>query len=272
MKKILIIFNKFFKRIEEDHINEYAAECAFFTILSFVPFIMFFISLIQFTNIDRETIYFWIKEIIPSTMYGMIAGIIDEVYSKSVGTISIAVIFALWSASRGFYYLSKGLRKIYKSPKQKISFVIRIEGIIYTLVFIISIIAFLILMVFGNRIHMILSQKFHSIGIITSSILKIRSFILILGIFFILLCIYRFIPKNNLKIKDQIYGAIFSSITCFLASWFFSIYVDLFQGFSNIYGSLTSIIFVMMWVYVCMYIILIGAEINVIISNIKLKK
>ena len=92
MKKILIIFNKFFKRIEEDHINEYAAECAFFTILSFVPFIMFFISLIQFTNIDRETIYFWIKEIIPSTMYGMIAGIIDEVYSKSVGTISIAVI------------------------------------------------------------------------------------------------------------------------------------------------------------------------------------
>lgn len=267
-KKIDKIFNK----IEEDHVNEYAAECAFFTILSFIPFIIFFLTLIQFTNVDRESIYFWIRELVPTTMYGMISGVVDEVYSKSVGTISIAVIFALWSASKGFYYLSKGLRTVYKSKRPNTNILTRIEGIFYTIVFVLSIIAFLIIMVFGNRIHLILSSKFATIGRITSYILKIRSFILIIGMFLVLLLIYKFIPKNKLKFKDQIYGAIFGAVAWAITSWIFSVYIDLFEGFSNTYGSLTSIVLVMMWVYVCMYIILLGAEINEFIKYYKIEK
>lgn len=267
MKKIIKKINKIFKKIEEDHVGEYAAECAFFTILSFIPFIIFFLTLIQYTNLERETIYFWLKEVVPNNMYGIISTVIDEVYSKSVGTISIALIVALWSASKSFYYLSKGLRKIYKSKKQNNNIFTRIEGIIYTIVFACSIIAFLIIMVLGSRIHQVLIDKFYTIGVITSYILKMRGIILIAGIFFVLLFIYRYIPKNKLKIKDQMYGALFSAFAWAISSWIFSIYINVFQGFSNMYGSLTSIILIMMWVYSCMYIILLGAEINVYINE-----
>ena len=272
MKTFFNKVKKIFKKLEDDHISEYAAECAFFTILSFIPFIIFFLTLIQFTNIDKESIYFWVKELVPGTMYGFISGVIDEVYSKSVGTISIAVIFALWSASKGFYYLSKGLRKIYKSQKPNTNILTRIEGIFYTIVFVACIIAFLIVMVFGNRIYISISRRFHTIGLITSYILRIRGFTLIFIMFFVFLLIYKYIPKNKLKFKEQVYGAAFASIAWSIFSWIFSIYIDLFNGFSNTYGSLTSIVLVMIWVYVCMYIILLGAEINIFIKKNKIEK
>lgn len=271
MKTLLNRIEYIANKLKEDHIGEYAAECAYFTILSFIPFIMFFLTLIQFTNVDKESIFYWIRQIVPTTMEDMILGIIDEVYAKSVGTISITAIVALWSASKGFYYLSKGLRKIYNTEKSKLTAVVRLEGLFYTLVFVIAIIVFLIIMVFGKRIHNIMLENFKSISLITGIILKVRWFTLIILMFFIFLMIYRFIPKHKMKLKTQMLGAIFSSVAWYISSWCFSVYIDVFQGFSNTYGSLTSIILVMMWVYICMYIILLGGEINVIFQSKNLK-
>lgn len=269
--KILHVRN-FLKKLQDDHISEYAAECAYFTILSFIPFIIIFITLIQFTSIDKDMIFFIIKEIIPTTMHDMILGIIDEVYSKSVATISVALVIALWSASKGFFSLSKGLRKIYNVKDEKTDIIVRLEGMIYTIIFIISIILFLFIMIFGNRINILAVNKFEKLSILTSFILKIRIFALVFAMFIVFLMIYKFIPKHKRKLKTQVYGAIFSSVAWYITSWFFSIYVDIFEGFSNTYGSLTSIILVMMWVYVCMYIVLIGGEINMFISRYKSKK
>lgn len=256
-------------KLKDDHISEYAAECAYFTILSFIPFIIFFLTLIQFTTIDKESIFYWIRQVVPTTMEDIILGIIDEVYAKSVGTISIAAIFALWSSSKGFFYLSKGLRKVYNTEKHKLTAIVRLEGLFYTLIFVIAIIVFLIIMILGKRIHNLMLDKFEPISLITGKILKIRWFLLIGIMFLIFLMIYRFIPKHKMKVKTQIYGAIFSSIAWYVTSWAFSVYIDIFQGFSNTYGSLTSIILIMMWVYACMYIILLGGEINILFQKLK---
>lgn len=272
MKDFFKKTEKVMDKLKNDHVGEYAAECAYFTILSFIPFIIFFLTLIQYTNVGKENIFFFVKELVPVTMNDMIIGIIDEVYSKSVGTISVAVIFALWSASKGFYYLSKGLRTIYGAKKKKINIIIRIEGIFYTLLFVIAIIAFLVIMVLGGRIHNLVSEKFSRFSVVTEYILKIRSFILIIAMFVMFLFIYKFIPRHKLKMRTQIYGAAFSSIGWYIVSWCFSIYINIFHGFSDMYGSLTSIILLMMWVYICMYIILLGAEINTFVEEYRKKK
>ena len=205
-------------------------------------------------------------------MNDTIVNIIEEVYTKSFGTISISVLLALWSSSQGFYYLSKGLRHIYGTKKTKVNIIIRAEGILYTLIFIISIIAFLLIMLLGERIHNIFNNKIEALSGFISYILKIRGFLLVIPMFIVFLFIYKFIPKHKLPMKSQIIGAAFSSIAWYVVSWFFSIYINLFEGFSNTYGSLTSIILIMMWVYVCMFIILIGAEINYFAYNYKYMK
>lgn len=265
MKVWLKKINEFCIKCREDSISEYAAECAYFTFLSFIPFIIFLLSIVQYININKETVFFAIKEVIPSHMQDSILMLIEEIYSKSLGTISIAIIITLWSAGRGFFALTKGLRKIYKVEKEKPNLIIRFEGTLYTLVFIIAIILFLIIMVFGNKIHNVILNKFGKISNISLYILNIRSIFFIFAMFFIFLMIYRFIPKHKLNLKTQIPGAIFASISWFIISKVFSLYVDISNTFSNTYGSLSSIILIMMWIYVCMYFILIGGEINKLI-------
>lgn len=258
----LLAPKRFFEKIQDDHISEYTAECAYFTIFSFIPFIIFFLTLIQFTSVSKETIYYWIGMVVPLSMNDTIVNIIEEVYSKSFGTISISALIALWSSSQGFYYLSKGLRHIYGTKSTKTNIIVRIEGIIYTLIFVISIIAFLLIMLLGERIRNIFNNKIEALSIVISYILKIRGFLLVIPMFIVFLFIYKFIPKHKLPMKYQVIGSAFSSIAWYVVSWFFSIYINLFNGFSNTYGSLTTIILIMMWVYVCMFIILLGAEIN----------
>ena len=64
-----IKFHKILKRFNDDRISEFAAEAAYFTILSFIPFTMLFVTLIKFTEISEENIFLLIKEFIPSNMY-----------------------------------------------------------------------------------------------------------------------------------------------------------------------------------------------------------
>lgn len=270
MKKKLQVLKNIFNKLKKDHISEYAAECAYFTILSFIPFIMFFLTLVQYTDIEKETIYIIIKELTPQTTHQLIIGVIDEIYSKSIGTLSITVIITLWLSGKGFFSLCKGLRKIYRiNLDDKSNIFIRIEGTIYTLIFIITIIAFLLIVVLGNRLYKLFIYKYKNIAIIISYLLKIRFIIFIFIMFCSFLLIYKFIPRHKLKMKTQIYGALFSSISWYVMSYFFSIYIDVFKGFSNMYGSLSSIILIMMWVYFCMYMILLGGEINVFVNRNK---
>lgn len=272
MKQFFNYVFKFFDKLKKDHVNEYAAECAYFTVLSFIPFIIIFITLIQYTSIDKSTIIMLLTNFIPNNMSGMIINIIEEVYSKSAGTISIALIVALWSAGKGFFSLCKGLRNIYKLHGESTNIFTRIRGTIYALIFSLSLIAILIIRVFGNRINLLIFKQFEEIGKTIYYLFKLRTVTLIIIMFIILLFVYRFMQRHKLKIKTQIFGAMFASIACYTLSWFFSIYVDVFKGFANTYGSLTTIILIMMWLYYCMYSILIGAEINTLIYEYKENK
>ena len=105
--------------IEKDHINELSAQCSYYVILSFIPFVILLLTLIQYTAIQQEQLFDIISKFIPSSMNEMVIGIVREVYSKSVGTISISLIFTLLSAYRGLFALIKGLHVIYNYSDHK---------------------------------------------------------------------------------------------------------------------------------------------------------
>ena len=269
--KIFRFINKFTKKLNEDHVGEYTAQCAYFTFLSFIPFIILLLSLIKYMNIDRKTLVYVLEAILPTMTRNSVLDIIQEVYSKSIQTVSISAIFTLWSATNSFYALSLGLSSIYKGEeKSKNHILLRIRGVFGTVITLVSIIFVLILIVFGNRINSIMQGNFPMISKIGNFIIHIRVVIVLISLFIIFTLIYKFIPnkKDNRLIK-QIPGAIFTAIGWVIVSYFFSIYVDIFTDFSVIYGSLATITLILMWLYSIIYIILIGAEINVLLEKIK---
>ena len=73
--------------------------------------------------------------------------------------------------------------------------------------------------------------------------------------------IYAYIPNKKLKFLLQLPGAVFSAILWNLFSWAFSIYIGSINDFST-YGNLATIVIVMLWLYMCIYIVMIGAYVN----------
>ena len=260
MKKINLkekykLIQKLSANMKRDHVSECSAECSYYTILSFIPFIILLITLIQYTNIAPQTLFEAISKIIPSSMNEMVLGIVQEAYSKSLGTVSISIIFTIWVAGRGLFALTKGLQFVYHvDNEEKASYIyLRVKAIIETILFIILIVVGLVLLVFGNSLREIIQEHFGGLRNynIWSSILTGIGFILATFLIFILL--YKYIPKNKVTFKSQIYGALFGAIALNAVSFVFSKYLDIFKGFSITYGSLTTLMLSMMWTYSCFY-------------------
>lgn len=120
----------------------------------------------------------------------------------------------------------------------------------------------LIVLVYGNKILLAIDSYFSIETPLFIGIFSLRS-ILGFAIFFLFfLLLYSFIPDRRPKIKEEIPGALFTSVLWMLFSYLFSIYVDYFTNFSSVYGSLTYIVLIMLWLYVCMDILFTGALIN----------
>ena len=92
----------FSTKLRDDSISAFAAQAAFFVILSFFPFVMFLLTLLHYLPFSPEQLYSLSMNLFPDVIDSFIGAIITELSEKSSGTIlSVTVIAALWSASRG---------------------------------------------------------------------------------------------------------------------------------------------------------------------------
>lgn len=261
MKNVFCNIKIFIKNMKSHHISEYAAQCTYYTILSFIPFLILIITLLQYTGISKDAFVSIIQSAIPGIMSNATVDIVQEIYSKSVGTISISAIFVLFSARRGFYALAKGIQNIYETKKQYNYVFNQIKSLIITVLLVCLILLVLSFSVFGDSILEVIKINIEIPNFITKIIQASEIGIYFL-VFSVLVLMYKFIPGKKLSLKKQIPGALIATLSWYVISFFLSIYIDTFKGFSIMYGSLTTIVLAMMWVYLGMYIILIGAEIN----------
>lgn len=269
MMQVFSKISSFLKRLEKHHVNEYSIQCAYYVILSFIPFLILLFSLIQFTSIGKEAIYFLVADLIPGNISGFVEGIVKEASFKSIGTLSISVIFLLWSAGKGFFALCKGFHYIYETPKEYNYWFLKLKSIICIIIFIVMIVVALLLVTFGRTIVNFLQNKYMGLSTTINLLLNLRAVWQILILFITFWLMYKFVPNHKVKFRTQIPGAAFAAIGWYVLSWGFSIYLNVFKNFSVIYGSLTSIMLLMIWVYWCMYILLLGAEINALIEKKK---
>ena len=254
--------SKFFKKLEKHHVSEYSVQCAYYTILSFIPFIILLFSIIQFTTIGKDVIFFLAQETIPGNIYGFVENIIKEASFKSIGTLSFSIVLLLWSAGKGFFALCKGFHYIYETPREYNYWFIKLKSIFSIIVFIVIIIAVLFLVAFGNRIVNLVIARYTSLSTPITFVLNWRFIWQLTILFLIFWIMYKYVPNHKVKFKTQIPGAVFSAFSWYILSYIFSMYLRIFTNFSVAYGSLTSLILLMIWVYWCMYALLIGAEIN----------
>lgn len=251
----------FLRKCQEDHISAFAAQSAFFIVLSLIPFVMLFISLVQYTPVTRSMVMELVGRVMPDYISPFLIPIIDEMYNKSVGIVSVTAVIAIWSAAKGIQYFTNGLNSVYDIEETRNWLMLRLRAIAYTLILLITIVMTLTLMVFGNSIQRLFVEYVPFIASLTMGILKLRSLILLAVLMFFFALLYKMLPNRKAAIRSQIPGSVMGAVGWSLLSFGISIYVDYFNGFS-MYGSLTTIALVMLWLYFGMYILLVCAEIN----------
>ncbi|MBQ2754407.1 MAG: YihY/virulence factor BrkB family protein [Clostridia bacterium] len=261
---------KFFKKIgdtinyiSKDHIDAFSAKSAFFIMLAFFPFVILILSALKFLSIYDMIIEILTVDFVPNSITNLIVTVINEIsQNTSVTVFSISALIILWSASVGMLSVSRGLNVIYRKNETRNYFVLRAISCGYTVLLAMLFGVMLIIMVFGNRISELIARFFPNLINMTAIILSVRTLVTLAVLVLFFLFVYTVTPNGKNKIKDQFPGAVFSAVGWLIFSYLFSFYIDNFSNYSYIYGSLTAIFILMLWLYFCMYLMFIGAEIN----------
>lgn len=261
LKERIQVLRDFTAKMKKQNISAHAASTAFFFFLSLVPMLVVICTVIPYTPLTEENLVSVVTDITPGTVDPVAESLISEVYDKSAGVLSIALLATIWSAGKGVLALMRGLNDVNDVEEERNYFVVRSVASIYTVIMLIIMILSLFLMVFGNRLVDLILYRIPQLQLIVSFLMNFR-FILVWVVLTILFAmIYAYIPDIKLKFKEQLTGAMFTAIVWSVFSWAFSIYVDSGEA-ASIYGSLSIIVIVMLWMYFCMYIFLVGAYIN----------
>lgn len=260
-KKLLAIAMDFNQEFNKKNIAAYASSIAFFLFLSLIPIAMVLVSILPFTVLTESDLISTMDNVMPEFMVPLLVTIISDVYERSTGILSLAILVAIWSAGKGMLAMIRGLNEINEVRERRNYFILRIEASGYTLIMLSAVLVALILMVFGNTL-LDLVLSYHPKLEQPLELIRNLRFLVSWGVLTLLFAvIYSYVPSVRQKFLYQLPGATFSAIVWSIFSFFFSVYIKYFNGFST-YGSLTTIIIILLWMYFCFYIIMIGAFLN----------
>ncbi|MBP0976679.1 MAG: YihY/virulence factor BrkB family protein [Oscillospiraceae bacterium] len=275
MKKPLKIAQKimgFCDMMSADNIGSFAASAAYFFILSFFPLVMLLMSLLRYTNLTRDQLTDMLAEAVPPELHSIMTGIISEVYGKTALTVSLSALVILWTAGKGFMALKNGMDIAVGASKKRNYFWLRILGTFNAVILMAVILAALALGVFGQMLEDMIEKHIDFHGDFVMFVVTFRKVIMIAGFGLLFTLAYLFTPdwkrsernsRRKVRILAMLPGALVSSLGWRVYSALFSYYLRYSHGFENMYGSLATLIGAMFWLYGCIYLILIGLEINV---------
>jgi membrane protein len=249
----------------DDRVAVYSAQASFFIIISSIPFIMLLISIGQYIIPGAsEHIISAVRAALPYEISMMIDW--DSESGGGFTLLSLSAVAAYWSASRGVGAVFRGVEGVYGSKAAATLIRRTVRNLLYTLAFIAAILSSVILLVFGSAIRDITADNLPALSAVTARILQNQ------GIFFFafLTVFFRFIYAAAAKetaYEAHLLGASLAAVGWMIFSYSYSLYLRHFSEARSIYGGLTSVVLLMLWIYFCMMILLFGAEINKLISK-----
>lgn len=257
-----------YKNIIKADVFGLSAQLAYFLLLSLFPFLLFLITLLGYLPIDDHVVIDTLSGYLPSDVVTMIETNLGElVNNQRGGLLSISIIGTLWSASNGVNAITKAFNRAYEVEEDRPYVVTRLIAIALTVAMIVVISVALLLPVFGKMIGVYLFSLINLSENFLSSWTTLRWVASSFVFFIVLLVLYKLAPNTKVEIKHAVWGAVFATVGWQIVSLGFSYYVNTLGNYSATYGSLGTVIVLMIWFYISGMIIIIGGMINSIIRE-----
>ena len=259
--------NKFLRhllfRLREDDIAGLSAQCSYFLFLSLFPFVIFLFSLLSFTNIPQSELMNLVFSFFPTDVAIVTRTIIENILStRNVTLLTVGAVMTVWSSSSGINAVRKGLYKAYRKVESRAIWHVILVNLISTislaLILFVTIVFLVSGEVLGNQIFKILSisNTFEFVWNL------IRVLVPIITMAFVFSVLYILIPYRKVKFIEVFPGVIFTMVAWLAISLLFSYFVNNFTNYANIYGSISGIIILLIWLNLSCLFLLLGGEIN----------
>lgn len=241
----------------------HSARTCFFLVLSLFPSLLLLLGLLRYTSYGAEELLALLEGWLPHSLQNIIAALVDASYRHSSGiVVSVSVLAALWSASKGTYGLLDGLNAVYGIPDHRGFWCRRFRSVALTFLFLLAIVLILALNAFGNALLDFLQMTTRPFLLALLRWLDLKA-ILLLGLQTALFALmYALLPGRRNRFLHSLPGALVASISWTVFSTLFELYVSHFARYTNIFGSVYALALGMLWLYFCIGILLGGGAFN----------
>ena len=246
-----------------DRISVHAASACYFLVLSAFPILVLVLSILRYTPLELQTLIELLERLVPAALRGAVTRLVQSTYeNSSTALLSVSAIVALWSAGRSIYGLIMGLNAIYGVKEDRGYFHIRAMNALYMVLFLVVLLLTLVIHVFGKAIVSMLPVEEYHIFQFVADVVNSRYLLLLLVQTALFTAMYAALPNKRNPAGECVPGAVLASIGWQGFSAVFSLYVDNFRAYANIYGSVYAVALCMLWLYCCVYIIFLGGAFN----------
>ncbi|MDY6325251.1 MAG: YihY/virulence factor BrkB family protein [Catonella sp.] len=265
MDEVIKFVKKFMAKIRDDDVGAYAGQSTLFIIMSFFPFVVSVFSILHYMPIGTEdTIVTLLTSALPDDLEKMATGLFKEIEEAASGGVLITtLIMGLWAASRGFMSLITGLNCIYGMRESRGYFKLRGISLLYTLFFIPASVITLVLMVYGKVIVNNVQATFTGPAFeIFFKIFNLGTWVTEVMLFLFFWALFIFVPNHRKHPLRELPGAMITTVAWVIFTDIYYVFYSTSANLSLLYGSLAVVILFVLWLYFCMYIVFVGAEIN----------
>lgn len=267
----------FSKGLQHGAVGIRAAALSYNFFLAIFPGILFFFTLIPYLPIDNLSVEVLqlMKDIMPKDLYSISAETIaDIVNRRRTGLLSLVLFTSLYFSTSGVSSIILAFNSTYHTFETRTWLQQRLVSILLTLMGFVSIIIMASIFIFGDSYVAILGHKYESAktGIfITYNILKtlLILFVTFLGIS----SLYYYGPskrKGHFKFISP--GSLVATVLFLASSYGFSVYLNYFNSYNKLYGSIGTIILLLVYINLNAWVLLIGFELNASIRSAKNSK
>ena len=256
-------------------IDQRASAVAYSLTLACFPAIIFLFTLIPYipiADLDKQ-IMGMLQEVMPKGLYQEADQTILDILSRPrKGVLSIGFIFTLIASTNGMMSLMRSFDMVYEDVPTRGFLKIRAIAIALTLLLVIVLFLAVVLLIVGDAAMSFIGELGYIRDAWTIVLLNVTRYLISFGALMLTISlIYRFAPTHGRNFTFVNAGSVIASVLILLSTYGFSFYLSNFSSYNKLYGSIGTMIALMIWFYLLALLIIFGFEVNASITTAQKK-
>lgn len=265
--------NKIVNKLMDNDMSERAASVAFSLILAVFPTVIFLFTLIPFIPIDNleNQIMAFFQRVLPSGTFDAVGATIRDIVSRPRGgVLSVGFLFALYSATSGMVALMNAFNSSHETHEQRSFLKTRLVAVALTTALAVALFLAIAVLVVGGVVTSYLQQFGFFNNEFVVYLLNIGRYLLVFLVFVgVVAIIYRYGPDVDMKWAFVTPGGVTASVLIVALTLGFSYYVSNFGSYNKVYGSIGTLIALMIWTNLISLMLILGFEMNVSLYDLE---